>query len=204
MSEKDELLKAAQEYIKDIDKLGIDWNKELLDFFWKGESRIEINLEDMEKKEPKRDKNGRFIKKGYKTEVKLEVEPKPASKHPKMVSISKDELEQLRTERDAFKLTAEKMSGEYLDKCQEIKDLMPYKRHWDHLFGLAMTWKYRALAEQKKHLFAMDALRVASMHIWWLRSKLSWFKLWKNRKKLVEMDVEMDRMVARVEGLDRE
>ena len=150
----------------------------------------------MEKKEQKKGKKS--------IEVKMEVEPKPASKHPKMVSISKDELEQLRIERDAFKMTAEKMSGKYLDKCQEVKDLMPYKRHWDHLFGLAMTWKDRALAEQEKHLFAMDVIRLAYMHIGWFRRKLPFFTKIRNREKIIDMEMEMDRLLSKAEGLDKE
>jgi len=154
----------------------------------------------MEKKEQKKGKKS--------IEVKMEVEPKPASKHPKMVSISKDELEQLRTERDAFKMTAEKMSGSFLDKCRECKELEKeldsYKRHHDRLFQIGETWKKRAMEEMDKHLFAMDALRTAFTHIWWLRGKLSWFRLWKHRRDLIQMDIDLDRMVARIEGLDKE
>ena len=145
---------------------------------------IEINnsVHNMEKKEPKRDKNGRFTKKANKpkVEVSIEVEPKTVPFEQKVIAVTEDEYEQLKLEHDAFKILAEKYMGKYLNKCYALK------------------------IEEGKHLFCLDALREAYMQIGWFTRQLSWWTKRKYRNKMQEMERTLDRMFLHAESLDRE
>lgn len=116
----------------------------------------------MSKETIKRDKNGRFAKKGLPADGGMNQE---------------EYIKHLELERDAFKITAEKVSSMYLNKCAE--------------------WS-------KERTALMDAIRLAYMHIGWFRSKLSFFTKMKNRDKIIDMEMEMDRLLSEAEGLDRE
>lgn len=156
-------------------------------------------------KEQKRDKNGRFTgKTAKKVEVELNVE------RPK--EMSKDEyIKQLEAESEAYKITSERFMGSYLTACSEINQLKaeiaeiePYKRHFDRLLDVAKNWKKRALAEQDKHLYVLDALREAYMQLGWYQNQLSWWTKKKHREKILNMDMHLDKMVSHAERLDEE
>jgi hypothetical protein len=131
----------------------------------------------MSKETIKRDKNGRFTKKAGKVEVKMHVEPKPEKDLSDLICVSRGEYEQLKLERDAFKSTVEKVSSMYLNKCAE--------------------WANERVA-------LMDVIRLAYMHIGWFRSKLPFFTKICNRDKIIDMEMEMDRLLSKAEGLDKE
>ena len=131
----------------------------------------------MSKETVKRDKKGRFARKAGKVEVEVNVEAKPEKDLSDLICVSKGEYEQLKLERDAFKATVEKVSSMYLNKCVE--------------------WANERVA-------LMDVIRLAYMHIGWFRSKLSFFTKIKNRDKIIDMEMEMDRLLSKAEGFDKE
>lgn len=145
-----------------------------------GREAFRIALEKMNymsKETIKRDKNGRFAKKAGKVEVEMNVEPKPEKDLSDLICVSRGEYEQLKLERDAFKATAEKVSSMYLNKCA--------------------GW-----ANEKVAL--LDVISTAYMHIGWFRNKLPFFTKIRNRDKIIDMEMEMDRLMSKAEGLDRE
>lgn len=125
------------------------------------------------KKESKNDDKARRVVTGKTAEVEITVE------RPENMSFE-EYNKQLETERDAFKITAEKYMGKYLTLCAKKKEM------------------------EDKHLYVLDAFREAFMQIEWLVRKLPWWKKLRYHSMLRDMQNDLDRKLAHAEGLDRE
>lgn len=119
------------------------------------------------------------MKKEAKKKATKKVELGVEVEEPKFKNV-KEELDYWKNLAEGYKLAVEKTGSLYLNKCEECKKA------------------------EEKFVSTLDALRIAYMHIGWFTNKLSWWTRKLNRKKILDMQMQLDNMLAKAEGLDKE